>query len=47
MTATDEAVLGLVAYGIALVLLAVLLILDIKFLRDSRRIAKSLDLPKG
>ena len=40
-------VLGLVAYGIALVLLTVLLILDIKYLRDSKRLAKSLDLPKG
>ena len=47
MAATDGMVLGLVAYGIALVLLTVLLILDIKYLRDSRRIAQSLDLPKG
>ncbi|MFM9135093.1 MAG: hypothetical protein ACKOT0_06625 [bacterium] len=37
----------LVVYAIGLVLLLVLLIVDLKFIRDSRRLAKDLDLPKG
>ena len=36
----------LVVYAIGLVLL-VLLIVGLKFIRDSRRLAKDLDLPKG
>jgi len=37
----------LVVSMITLVLLATVLVLDIKFLRDSRRIAKDMNLPKG
>ena len=46
---TDDAATGgqLAVSLITLILLATLLVVDIKFLRDSRRIAKSLDLPKG
>ena len=41
------AAIDLVAYGIGLILLVVLLILDLKYIRDSKRIARALDLPKG
>ena len=47
MQTTEMTVLQLVLYAIALVLLLVILILDIKYIRDSKRIAKALDLPKG
>ncbi len=46
-TTGQPSTLDLVGQFIALILLAVLLFLDLKYLRDSRRIAKGMDLPKG
>ena len=47
MDTTQPSVVMLVLYLIALVLLLVLLVVDLKYIRESRKLAKTLDLPKG
>lgn len=43
----DSAIFQLGVYLVTFVLLIVLLVFDIKFLRDSRHLARQLELPKG
>lgn len=43
----ETSIIELVVSFVALILVMVLLILDLRYIRESRRIAKNMDLPKG
>ncbi len=46
-TSEGAAIAELIAALVVLILLMALLVFDLKYIRDSRRLAKTLDLPKG